>query len=54
MRRVVAFVLLAGCLLLTSCVEVVLVGAGAVAGGAVGYYAGKEGYKIKVEKEKGE
>ncbi len=25
---------------------------GAAVGGAVGYYAGKEGYKIKVEKEK--
>lgn len=25
---------------------------GAAAGGAAGYYAGKEGYKVKVEKEK--
>ncbi len=25
---------------------------GAAAGGAAGYYIGKEGYKIKVEKEK--
>ena len=44
--------ILAGSLILTSCVEVVLVGAGAIAGGAVGYYLGKEGYKVKVEKEK--
>jgi len=25
---------------------------GAAAGGAAGYYVGKEGYKVKVEKEK--
>jgi outer membrane lipoprotein-sorting protein len=25
---------------------------GAAAGGAAGYYLGKEGYKVKVEKEK--
>jgi len=25
---------------------------GAAAGGAAGYYIGKEGYKVKIEKEK--
>ncbi len=44
--------LLGSSLLITSCVELALVGAGVVAGGAIGYYAGKEGYKVKVEKEK--
>ena len=33
--------LLSGCALMV----------GAAAGGAAGYYAGKEGYKVKVEKE---
>ncbi|GAB6065682.1 hypothetical protein JCM9492_07740 [Aquifex pyrophilus] len=35
-------------LFLTSC-EVMI---GAALGGAAGYYAGKEGYKVKIEKEK--
>ncbi len=35
-------------LLLSSCTFVV----GAAAGGAAGYYLGKEGYKVKIEKEK--
>ncbi len=35
-------------LLLSSCTFMV----GAAAGGAAGYYLGKEGYKVKVEKEK--
>ena len=35
-------------LLLSSCAFVV----GATAGGAAGYYLGKEGYKVKVEKER--
>lgn len=38
----VASVFLSGCALMV----------GAAAGGAAGYYAGKEGYKVKVEKEK--
>ncbi|WP_457600543.1 hypothetical protein [Hydrogenivirga sp.] len=51
MRRVGVALLIAGSLLLSSC-TIALIGAGAVAGGALGYYAGKEGYKVKVEKEK--
>lgn len=35
-------------LLLSGCTLMV----GAAAGGAAGYYVGKEGYKVKVEKEK--
>jgi len=35
-------------LLLSSCAFMV----GAAAGGVAGYYLGKEGYKVKVEKEK--
>ena len=35
-------VLISGCSLMV----------GAAAGGAAGYYAGKEGYKVKVEREK--
>ena len=35
-------------LLLSSCTFMV----GAVAGGVAGYYIGKEGYKVKIEKEK--
>ncbi|WP_164930823.1 hypothetical protein [Aquifex aeolicus] len=34
--------------ILSSCAFMV----GAAAGGAAGYYLGKEGYKVKVEKEK--
>ena len=34
--------------LLNSCAFIIGVGAG----GAIGYYIGKEGYKVKVEKEK--
>ncbi len=53
MRRVKVIGLAVLCVLfLSSCAEVVLVGAGLAVGGAVGYYAGKEGYKIKVEKER--
>lgn len=52
MRKLALILLLASSLFITSCVEVALIGAGVVAGGAVGYYAGKEGYKVKVEKEK--
>ena len=37
---------------ITSCTEVVIVGTAIVGGGVIGYYAGKEGYKVKVEKEK--
>ncbi len=35
-------------LFLSSCALMV----GAAAGGAAGYYLGKEGYKVKIEKEK--
>jgi len=42
--------LLLGSLLLTSCTEVLLFSAGLVTGGVVGYYAGKEGYNVRVEK----
>ncbi len=53
MRKIaIISLILASSLFLTSCVELALLGAGAVAGGAAGYYAGKEGYKIKVEKER--
>ena len=45
--RIVAL-LTVGSLLLSSCTLMV----GAAAGGAAGYYIGKEGYKVKVEKEK--
>ncbi len=38
-------------LLISSCAEVILFSAGIVAGGAAGYYAGKEGYRVKIEKE---
>jgi len=38
--------------MISSCAEVVLFSAGMVAGGAIGYYAGKEGYKVKIEKER--
>jgi len=51
MRRLILLATFA-VVFLTSCAEVVLVGAGVVAGGAAGYYAGKEGYKVKIEKEK--
>lgn len=52
MRRALALSLLSGCIFLASCAEVAIFTAGAVVGGVVGYYAGKEGYKIKVEKER--
>ncbi len=39
--------LIAASLLLSSCTLML----GAAAGGAAGYYVGKEGYKVKVEKE---
>lgn len=39
---------LAGSIFISSCAFMV----GAAAGGAAGYYIGKEGYKVKVEKEK--
>lgn len=50
MMKVIVLSLLAA-VFLTSCAEAVLVGAGVVAGGAAGYYVGKEGYKVKIEKE---
>jgi len=51
MRKIlIVFVLLS--LMVSSCAEVILFSAGMVAGGAAGYYAGKEGYKVKIEKEK--
>ncbi len=37
--------------LISSCAEVVIFSAGVIVGGGLGYYAGKEGYSIKVEKE---
>jgi len=52
LRKLLLALLLISSLLITSCVEIVLIGAGVAAGGAIGYYAGKEGYKVKVEKEK--
>jgi len=45
--RLVLFISLIS-LFLSSCAFMV----GAAAGGAAGYYIGKEGYKVKVEKEK--
>ncbi|NPA41867.1 MAG: hypothetical protein GXO18_06280 [Aquificae bacterium] len=51
MRKLILSLLLGSSLLLSSCAELALLTAGAVAGGAAGYYAGKEGYKVKVEKE---
>ncbi len=38
--------------LITSCTEVALFTAGAVGGGALGYYLGKEGFSVKIEKQK--
>jgi hypothetical protein len=35
--------------LLTSCAELIILGAGAAAGGYLGYKAGQEGYKVDVE-----
>jgi len=46
MRLFLVIVLLS--FLLNSCTFII----GATAGGAIGYYIGKEGYKVKVEKEK--
>jgi len=46
MRLFLVIVLLS--FLLNSCTFII----GAAAGGAIGYYIGKEGYKVKVEKEK--
>lgn len=52
MRKIAIISIALSCaLFLSSCVELALLGAGVVAGGAAGYYAGKEGYKVKVEKE---
>ncbi len=51
MKRKILLLLILGSLLLSSCAELILVGAGAAVGGAVGYYVGKEGYKVKIEKE---
>ncbi len=36
-------------MLLGSCAELVILGAGAAAGGYLGYKAGKEGYDVDVE-----
>lgn len=53
MRKVTLLSLMfSSALFISSCAEVALLGAGVVIGGAGGYYAGKEGYKVKVEKEK--
>ncbi len=41
--------LLAGSVFLTSCAELLVLGAAAGAGGYVGYKAAKEGYSVEVE-----
>ncbi len=51
MRKLVIVLFVLSAFFLSSCAEGVLIGAGIVAGGAAGYYAGKEGYKVKIEKE---
>ncbi len=51
MKKLAIVLLIAGSLLISSCVELALLAGGVAVGGAAGYYAGKEGYKVKVEKE---
>lgn len=51
MKRGVVGILLTLSFLISSCAELVLFGVGAAAGGVAGYYAGKKGYKVKIEKE---
>jgi outer membrane lipoprotein-sorting protein len=51
MKRVAVGALAFLSLFISSCAEALIFGAGAVAGGVAGYYAGKEGYKVKIEKE---
>ncbi len=51
MKRGVVGIVLVLAFLISSCAEAVLIGVGAAAGGAAGYYAGKKGYKVKIEKE---
>ncbi len=51
MRRGFVGLVLVLSVFISSCTEVLLFSAGAVAGGVAGYYAGKKGYKVKIEKE---
>ncbi|MDQ7038712.1 MAG: hypothetical protein Q9N26_05890 [Aquificota bacterium] len=51
MKRGLIGLILSLSVFISSCAEVLLFGAGAVAGGVAGYYAGKKGYKVKIEKE---
>ncbi len=51
MKRGVVGIILCLSVFISSCAEAVLLGVGAAAGGVAGYYAGKKGYKIKIEKE---